>query len=529
MQIINFAYPEIGNVFSRIFMWLVNGTSIVAAIVLFTIGLKIITLPFDYVSRRSMRRNSLLMEEMRPELEKLQKQYADNKQLYQQKMMALYKKNGYSMFGSCLPTILTLVIFIIAINGFSAYSRFQNKEYVYDMSLSYNSVVYDGISADGEYIVENEDGSKSIVIEKFFDSKKEGKDENENPIPPIANFDSEKNCYVISIVEKEIHFTDTIIGDYVEKIDGVDTILGKKGDLQVHTENGYTNYKIEYIVLNDGTTKTSEPIFSVISGVIDKKEDLKLDGKSYTQYVTAKQAENAEFTMTEEQFIREIQRERAAETFREENASFLWVKNIWVSDSAFKKAVETDWSSFKSTHQYEGNTNFGENEYNELLTNLGKEKTQANGYFILVILTAGVSLISQLVMNKTQKAQMELQTVDGQGAQTGKIMKWLMPIMMAVFAFMYTAAFSIYIILSSLISLGTTFLINFMVDRKYKKQKASKDNKVRGRVYTPKQEEKAEDKKEFTKSKDDKFAHQSGGDFLSNEKSSKSHIRGRLK
>ena len=510
MQIINFAYPEIGNVFSRIFMWLVNGTSIVAAIVLFTIGLKIITLPFDYVSRRSMRRNSLLMEEMRPELEKLQKQYADNKQLYQQKMMALYKKNGYSMFGSCLPTILTLVIFIIAINGFSAYSRFQNKEYVYDMSLSYNSVVYDGISADGEYIVENENGSKSIVIEKFKDKT--------SPI----QIDNGGEKY-------EIYFTDTIIGDYVEKIDGVDTILGKKGDLQVHTENGYTNYKIEYIVLNDGTTKTSEPIFSVISGVIDKKEDLKLDGKSYTQYVTAKQAENAEFTMTEEQFIREIQRERAAETFREENASFLWVKNIWVSDSAFKKAVETDWSSFKSTHQYEGNTNFGENEYNELLTNLGKEKTQANGYFILVILTAGVSLLTQLVMNKTQKAQMELQTVDGQGAQTGKIMKWIMPIMMAVFAFMYTAAFSIYIILSSLISLGTTFLINFMVDRKYKKQKASKDNKVRGRVYTPKQEEKAEDKKEFTKSKDDKFAHQSGGDFLSNEKSSKSHIRGRLK
>ncbi|MBE7060941.1 MAG: membrane protein insertase YidC [Clostridiales bacterium] len=510
MQIINFAYPEIGNVFSRIFMWLVNGTSIVAAIVLFTIGLKIITLPFDYVSRRSMRRNSLLMEEMRPELEKLQKQYADNKQLYQQKMMALYKKNGYSMFGSCLPTILTLVIFIIAINGFSAYSRFQNKEYVYDMSLSYNSVVYDGISADGEYIVENENGSKSIVIEKFKDKT--------SPI----QIDNGGEKY-------EIYFTDTITGDYVEKIDGVDTILGKKGDLQVYTENGYTNYKIEYIVLNDGTTKTSEPVFSVISGVIDNKEDLKLDGKSYTQYVTAKQAENAEFTMTEEQFIREIQRERAAEKFREENASFLWVKNIWVSDSAFKKAVETDWSSFKSTHQYEGNTNFGENEYNELLTNLGEEKTQANGYFILVILTAGVSLISQLVMNKTQKAQMELQTVDGQGAQTGKIMKWLMPIMMAVFAFMYTAAFSIYIILSSLISLGTTFLINFMVDRKYKKQKASKDNKVRGRVYTPKEEEKVEAKKEVTKSKDDKFAHQSGGDFLSNEKSSKSHIRGRLK
>ena len=67
--------------------------------------------------------------------------------------------------------------------------------------------------------------------------------------------------------------------------------------------------------------------------------------------------------------------------------------------------------------------------------------------FILVILTAGISFLTQIVMTKQQKAQMELQTVDGQGMQTQKIMKWMMPIMMAIFSFMYTAAFSIYIIL----------------------------------------------------------------------------------
>ena len=81
---------------------------------------------------KHMRKNSLKMEEMRPELEKLQKQYANDKQLYNQKMMALYKKNGYSMMGSCLPTIITLVIFIVAINGFTAYSQYQNRVYFYE-------------------------------------------------------------------------------------------------------------------------------------------------------------------------------------------------------------------------------------------------------------------------------------------------------------------------------------------------------------------------------------------------------------
>ena len=56
---------------------------------------------------------------------------------------------------------------------------------------------------------------------------------------------------------------------------------------------------------------------------------------------------------------------------------------------------------------------------------------------------------------------------------------------------MYTSAFSIYIILSSLISMGTTVGINFIVDRRFKKQKEKGDDgKTRKRIYTPKEEEK---------------------------------------
>ena len=151
MGIIVFDKPITGNFIVDIMVWLVSITSsITVGVVLFTLILKLITLPFDFVSRASMRRNSVKMEEMRPELEKLQKQYADNKELYNQKMMALYKKNGYSMFGACLPTILTLVIFIVALNGFTAYSQFKIRENFYAMTQSYNNVVYVGIEEDGE-------------------------------------------------------------------------------------------------------------------------------------------------------------------------------------------------------------------------------------------------------------------------------------------------------------------------------------------------------------------------------------------
>ena len=177
---INFAEPAMGNFLVVIINWLINLTSSIdVGVILFTLILKLITLPFDFFSCVSMRKNSIKMEEMREDLEKLQKQYANDKNLYQQKMMALYKKNGYSAFGSCLPSIITLVIFIFAIGAFTSYSHYQNVKYFYDMSVSYNNVIYYGIEHDEEYIkVEN---NKLVIdYEKLYNETIEKEKNNIN-------------------------------------------------------------------------------------------------------------------------------------------------------------------------------------------------------------------------------------------------------------------------------------------------------------------------------------------------------------
>jgi len=174
-------------------------------------------------------------------------------------------------------------------------------------------------------------------------------------------------------------------------------------------------------------------------------------------------------------------------------------------------------------------------EYNSLIAKLEYEREAPNGYFILAILTAGFSFLMQFVTTKTQKAQMELQTVDGQGARTQKMMMWMMPIMMAFFSFMYTSAFSIYMIISSVISIGSTLLIDWAVGKKYKNIQAKKDSgKVRGRIYSAEEMKKQEDKKREEKEKKEekeieKQAIKEGkGDFIP-QKEVKKHIRGRLK
>lgn len=445
------------------------------------------------------------MEEMRPELEKLQRQYADNKEMYNRKMMALYKRNGYSMWGSCLPTILTLVIFIVAINGFTDYSKFQNKTYFYNMSNSYNNVVYAGFELDAEdrYIYRDKNGK---IIVKY------------------ENIKADANAFNEVITQNDNNEQITI--NYSEELDtNKSSVEQEYYNVKVWTEGGYAIYNQTYIV-NTVENKTTwlKETYSITAEMLYKTTlfseennnlTIKVNGevKTFAQAVSILEGETEDEKA--EKFILDIRQSKSAETYRKEQQSFFWVKNIWATDSPSSHPIERSWSNFKNTHGYNG-ANIGDTGYKNLIAKLDYEKNAPNGYFILVALTALTSLFMQLVMSKSQKAQMELQTVDGQGAQTQKVMQWVMPIMMAVFAFMYTAAFSIYIIISSVVSIATTYLINFIVDIQIKKENKNKkvDQKIRGRVYVKKEQEKKPEPKKEKKNKDDKFAHEQGGDFL---------------
>ncbi len=591
LDILFFAQPTGGNFLVKIIIWLASiSSSIAVAVVLFTVLLKLITLPFDYISRSSMRKNSLKMEEMRPELEKLQQQYANDKALYQQKMMALYKKNGYSMFGACLPTIITLVIFIVALNAFTNFSKFQNRQYFYDMSKAYNNVIYAGMELDAgetEYITRNLDGELVIQGEELYKlclanadgvsgtetitgvkgKNQAGEDYSFDISLEIKNGANEdlKELYVFTTNSyisaklvygpkaneenpelKELDFANPdITFDVVEeKLTDAKTL-----ELLASEEN---NYMIYYPVDQDGNKlldqagnevkwtyeqaklNYTEEYFNIVNknkieDALEEIEELKEDGENYDHIVVPTYS-----PLTAKEFLLDIRQQRSADTYHDENPGFLWVKNIWVTDSPLKNPVEDDWDDFKSTHGYEDKGHVIDNDdYVSLTAKLEYEKNAPNGYFILVILTAGTSLLMQLIMSKSQKAQMELQTVDGQGAKTQKIMTIIMPIMMAVFAFMYTSAFSIYIILSSVISIGTTLGINKIVDIKFKKAKAKKEKntdtkRIRGRVYVPKKEEIVEEPKKSKKDKK-KAPATPTNDFLSGKADGKKHIRGRLK
>ena len=142
-------------------------------VMIFTIVLKTIVMPLDVFSKFKTKKQSLVMERMRPQMEKLQKQYANDKQMYNQKVMELYKKNGYSMMGICLPTIVSLVIFMVVFSQFSTYSQYANLELYRGMVAAYNEVVQEYVydeqtNADG-FLIPDSDYEQEEVYRVDFD------------------------------------------------------------------------------------------------------------------------------------------------------------------------------------------------------------------------------------------------------------------------------------------------------------------------------------------------------------------------
>ena len=78
------------------------------AIIIFTILMRMICMPFDYRSRKGMRKMSLIQ----PKLNELQRKYGNDKQKFQQKQAELMRKEGYNPLSSCLPMLLTWPLMI---------------------------------------------------------------------------------------------------------------------------------------------------------------------------------------------------------------------------------------------------------------------------------------------------------------------------------------------------------------------------------------------------------------------------------
>ena len=99
------------------------------SIIIFTLLIKLVLMPFDYKSRVSMRKTT----KVQPQLNALQKKYANDKEKLNAKMAELYKKEGINPLSSCLPMLLTFPILIAMFNAMRLVANEQMVQQVFSI------------------------------------------------------------------------------------------------------------------------------------------------------------------------------------------------------------------------------------------------------------------------------------------------------------------------------------------------------------------------------------------------------------
>ena len=101
-------------------------------IILFTILIKLVVMPLNLKSRRSTMR----MASVQPKMQELQEKYKDDQEKLNQKLQELYRKEGVSPFGGCLPMIFSMFILFAM---FYALRTFANEQLVAQFLTFYHN------------------------------------------------------------------------------------------------------------------------------------------------------------------------------------------------------------------------------------------------------------------------------------------------------------------------------------------------------------------------------------------------------
>lgn len=160
--------------------------------------------------------------------------------------------------------------------------------------------------------------------------------------------------------------------------------------------------------------------------------------------------------------------------------SWLWIKNIWRSDTqisviaSFDEYVRDAQIEFESDEEKE----LAKQEYEIIMNPLKDSFSGGNGYYIMTILVVGVSFLSQWLMRISMKQKKNKNQPEQAMPGMGKAMMFILPVIMAIFSLTSNAAFSIYIFTSSLITTALTPLVMLIVRKLDEKEEKKRQEKI---------------------------------------------------
>lgn len=114
------------------------------ALILITIIIKLVMVPFDFLNRYTSKKSSRKQAEMKPELDKINAKYANDKNMLNQKTMEVYKSHNFNIMGTCLGMlvylILTMVVFWTLFGSLNTISSYKIGDQFLQVRDAYYSV-----------------------------------------------------------------------------------------------------------------------------------------------------------------------------------------------------------------------------------------------------------------------------------------------------------------------------------------------------------------------------------------------------
>lgn len=384
--------------------------SYILAVILLAVIVRILFSVVDIFNKRINMKNMQINEKMKPELEAVQKKYGHDKVLLQKKQSEIYKKYQYSMVGTCLPMLLVMVLQMVVF--LTLWTGLQNVS-------NYN-------------IVKSYENTKTVYYNVL-----------------MLNEDEQFTTYL----------TDKIASGENYTIDVDINVDNKTMNIYVFDANNEQDFVKENIVITD--TLTNEEIYNLITSyaVEEEPENPETPPESETILVEGNSLTDVN------KVIKTLAEEVTADYYIDNMESFLWIKNIYKAESPMTSPVFTKEEITNYLNSYytdeekaiEEEHHYEEQIFDYVIVGLNERDLGVNGYFILVILAVVSSFLSIFLSNKLMKGN--------QAAAGGKLMYFIMPLILGIFTLMYTSLFAIYIIVGQLVMIAMAPLNNLIVKK----------------------------------------------------------------
>ena len=141
------------------------------ALILITLIIKFVLLPFDFINKYSNKKNSRKQAEMQPELEKINKKYANDKNLLNQKTMEVYKAHNYNVMGTCFGMViylaLTMIVFWTLFSSLNVISNYKITSQFLSVRDAYYTTYGIDLTNDGNEIEYSEPATEGEERPKY--------------------------------------------------------------------------------------------------------------------------------------------------------------------------------------------------------------------------------------------------------------------------------------------------------------------------------------------------------------------------